>query len=146
ESDILWYYWGVLGLVLMIGEILLPSFFLLFVAIGCLVVSLAVYIFEPSNVFQISLFSLSLALTTFIWFKFVKSKIGDKNYSVESEESYFGRIVELHGEGKGLVRFVTSYNGQDVWKFTSEDTDLEVGMSVKVLSVVDNEIKVEKGE
>jgi membrane protein implicated in regulation of membrane protease activity len=71
--QILWWHWVVLGIVLMLLELAVPSFFLVWFGLGALIVGgLAVFFPSIPFAFQILMWTASSLLFVWLWFKVFK--------------------------------------------------------------------------
>ena len=71
DIQMLYWHWLVLGLLLVVGEIFIPSFTILWFGLGALVVGL-IELFVPMSLStQVLLWTLSSVGFTLIWFKII---------------------------------------------------------------------------
>jgi len=68
--DIQWWYWIVAGAVLILMELVVPSFFILWFGVGALLVALAMWLLpDLSLTAQIALWSGASLVMVALWFK-----------------------------------------------------------------------------
>ena len=69
ELQMLYWHWLVLGVVLIVAEIFIPSFTILWFGLGALVVGVAALMVEMSLSLQVLLWSIFSVLFTVLWFQ-----------------------------------------------------------------------------
>jgi len=145
--EILWWYWVVAGLIMMAGEILLPSFVLLFIGLAAVLVGGLTYALNLSLETEVAIFTVDAILNTWIWFKVIKPKIGDSATSSTLKSIDFSDSAQVIAKpnlsGIGKLRFTTPVQGKDVWDFQC-DEPVNVGDQVLPTSVTDNVMNVKK--
>lgn len=141
----LWWHWIVLGIVLMLLELAVPAFFLLWFGLGAVVVGVSVLAFPGlSFAWHIIIWTASSVLLIWLWFKVFrpsihKTRIGLSKGTVLGEIGLVARDIRPYQ--KGQVRFQKPVLGDDVWEAISED-EIKAGERVKVLEVEGNILKV----
>jgi len=146
--DVLYWHWIILGIVLVISEVFLFSFFILWFGAGAIIVGLILLLFpEYSLVAQILTWSLVSSALAWSWFKYLKPLSIDKTKAGLSSEAIQGEIGQVlsppNDERRGVLRFPAPILGADEWLFISEDS-LEIGDRVQVSSVSGNSLIVNK--
>lgn len=150
EFSLLYWHWLVLGMVLILGEIFVPSFTLLWFGLGAIVVAALLWL-NPEMILSWQLFAWAVAssLLTFLWFKLLKPQMVDRTKAGIAREAVLGEsglVVKIPEDGqRGLVRFTTPLLGADEWPFIC-DTPLASGERVFVKDVSGNTLVVEKRE
>lgn len=148
QITMLYWHWLVLGLVLMMAEIFLPSFTILWFGAGAVLVGVILWLVPALSltwqVFLWCVFSLVLAL---LWFKYLKPLAVDKTKAGLSYESIInetGMVLKVPGDdNRGLLRFPAPILGNDEWVFICTQT-LQPGERVRVTGVSGNSLIVEK--
>ena len=79
DIQMLYWHWLVLGLLLVVGEIFIPSFTILWFGLGALVVGLVELLIPMSLSVQILLWTVSSVVFTLVWFKIIKVKMAQGN-------------------------------------------------------------------
>ncbi len=146
--EILPWHWFVFGIVLIICEIFLPSFVILWFGAAAVLVGAALLIIpELSLTYQIlgwSIMSMALAIA---WFKFLKPLSTDKTKAGLSKEAIVGEIGQVIatpiGDQRGKLRFSIPILGSEEWQFICED-NVAVGDRVRVGDVSGNALIVSK--
>jgi membrane protein implicated in regulation of membrane protease activity len=145
--QILWWHWVVLGIVLTLLELAVPSFFLVWFGLGALIVGgLAVFFPSIPFAFQILMWTASSLLFVWLWFKvfkptMYKSRAGMARGSLIGEVGLVTRDIRPYE--KGQIRFQKPILGDEVWESVS-DQEIRVGERVRVLDVEGNTLKVSR--
>jgi membrane protein implicated in regulation of membrane protease activity len=143
----LWWHWLVLGIVLMLLELAVPAFFLIWFGAGAIVVGLAL-LAAPSLPFawQILIWIVFSLGFVWLWFKVFKSSL-HKTRAGMSRGAAIGEIGlvirDLRPFEKGQVRFQKPVMGDEVWDALA-DEEIRIGERVRVIDVEGNLLKVAK--
>lgn len=143
---ILWYHWLILGMLLMLGEMLVPSFTLLWFGLAALLVGLLLLL-APNLSFslQLLIWACSSIVFTVLWFKYFKPTMTDKTKAGISREAVTGEtgiVIRVpRDELRGIVRFSMPLLGSDEWEFICADA-CKVGDRVEVIDVSGNTLVV----
>ncbi len=146
--ELLYWHWIIFGMILMLAEILMLSFFILWfgaaaVVIGCLLF----FIPQLSTTWQIMLWAILSSALAWGWFKYLKPLSIDKTKAGLSKEAISGEVGLVlsapNGEKRGKLRFPAPILGDDEWLIMSQDS-LAVGDSVRVTGVSGNTLVVSK--
>ncbi len=139
--------WLILGVVLIVLEIVIPSFVVIWFGIAALLTGI-VACWVTDLTMQSAVFAL-LSVTSFAvgWFGFLKnsasrSQAGQGKESVQGERG----IVSLVKPGDfpaGRVRFSVAVLGSDEWEFVA-DEPLAVGERCEIVDVLGSKLKVQK--
>ncbi len=145
--NFLWWHWAIAGLALILCELAIPAFVLVWFGLGALVLAVILAAI-PQITLTAQLFTwlvVSLLLVA-VWFKFFKPSFR-KTQVGTSDANAIGEVGLLTREvapfQKGEVRFQKPMLGSDVWPCIADET-LTVGIRVKVLSVEGSFLKVAK--
>lgn len=142
--ELAWWHWAVGGIILIIAELAVPSFVLVWFGLGALVVALALALAGIGLTAQLALWLIvSLALVAG-WFKVFKpnmhkTRIGMADANVTGEIGVLARDVAPFE--KGQVRFQKPILGDDVWECIA-DEPIRSGERVRVLAVEGSFLKV----
>lgn len=147
ELEMLYWHWLVLGLVLIVAEIFIPSFTILWFGLGALVVGVAALLFEIPFSIQVLIWTVVSVLFTVLWFKLVKPKMVDSSNSQAARESAIGesgQVIKLPaGDTKGKLRFSTPILGEDEWEFICE-AEVDLGDRLHIQEISGNVLVVAK--
>ena len=147
ELQMLYWHWLVLGVVLIVAEIFIPSFTILWFGLGALVVGVAALMVEMSLSLQVLLWSIFSVLFTVLWFKLVKPRMVDSSNSEMAREAAIGesgQVIKLPaGDTRGKLRFSTPILGEDEWEFSC-DSEVALGDRLHIQEISDSVLIVAK--
>ena len=143
---LLYWHWLVFGMVLMLLELVMPSFTILWFGLGGLAVGLILLAFANLSLSsQIFIWVVSSAGFTLFWFKILKPKMKDRTMAGLSRESVLGEtatvISKPQGDKRGELRFIVPVLGSEVWGFIC-NKPVELGDRVIVKDVSGNTLIV----
>ena len=143
-----YWHWLLLGMALMLAEMFLGSFFVIWFGLAALLVGGCLWL-EPGWTLgtQILLWTaLSVALTL-LWFRYLRPRMKDRTQAGDARAAVIGeagRVLRApHGHTRGVVRFTTPLLGDDEWAFIC-DQSVAVGDRVYVKDFSGNTLIVEK--
>ncbi|NTV11916.1 MAG: NfeD family protein [Zoogloea sp.] len=142
-----WWHWAVLGLVLILAELAIPAFFVIWFGLGGLLVALAVLLVPSlSQTAQITLWTLASIAMVFAWFRVFrpesrKTRIGQADGEVIGEIGLM--VAAVAPFERGRVRFQKPVLGSDEWVCIS-DEPIAAGARVRVVTVEGSFVKVVK--
>jgi membrane protein implicated in regulation of membrane protease activity len=126
EFKVLFWHWLVFGMLLMIVEVFLPGFVILWFGLGAILVSLLMLVL-PDLPFSWQLFcwAMSSAIFTALWFRYFKPLMKDRTKAGISREAALGEsglVVRVPaGHERGVVRFTTPLLGAEEWPFICDE-------------------------
>lgn len=142
-----WWQWAVLGIGLIIAELAIPAFFIVWFGLGALLVSV-ILLAAPSLSLTAQLLTWTLASVAMvvIWFRIFKpgmhkTRIGMSDSNIVGEVGMLTRDVAPFQ--KGQVRFQKPLVGSEVWECISDET-IRSGERVRVLGIEGSFLKVGK--
>lgn len=145
--NIEWWHWAVAGIVLILAELAVPSFFLIWFGIAGLVMA-GVLLVTPDLSFtaQLALWTALSLVMVALWFRvfkpgFHKTRIGTADGEVVGEVGLLVGAVAPFKRGK--VRFQRPVLGSDEWVCLAE-TAIAAGERVRVVAVEGSFLKVVK--
>jgi len=141
-----WWYWAVGGLLLIMLELVIPSFFVLWFGLGALLVGVVLLVADLSLPLQLGLWALASLAMVALWFKVFKPNrhktlIGTAAGEVIGEVGLLVGPVEPFQRGR--VRFQRPILGAEEWPCTSEQ-HINAGERVRLVSVEGSYLKVAK--
>ena len=144
--ELVYWHWIVLGIVLMLAEIFIGSFFIFWFGAAAVVVGLSLTIAPsisaPTQLIFWALLSLVFAVA---WFRFLKPISKYVTKAGLSREALIGEIGQVlsvpNGDKRGMVRFPAPLLGSDEWLIMSQDS-LSIGDRVSVKDVSGNSLIV----
>jgi len=140
------WYWLAFGMVLILLELVVPSFTIVWFGLGALLIALLVWLLPGISV-SIQIFSWALAsiFFTFLWFLVVKPKMFDKTKAGIALEAVIGQsglVIQVPLEKtRGIVKFTTPVLGAEEWRFICHDK-VGTGDRVTVTDVSGNTLIV----
>jgi len=140
-----WWHWMVLGVALVLLELAIPAFFVIWFGLGALIVGLTLTVL-PATSLPVQLviwIAASLAFVGF-WFKVFKVHVHRTRVGL-SKGQFAGEVGlatrEIKPFQKGQVRFQKPILGAEVWEAIADD-DIASGERVYVLAVEGNILRV----
>ncbi len=145
EFQLLWWHWVVLGIALVLLELAVPMFFLVWFGAGAIVVGVTVAVIPSMPLAgQVLLWIACSVAFIFLWFRVFRPG-AHKTLAGTSAGEAIGEVGLVAREvvpyGRGQVRFQKPLMGDDVWEVIA-DEPLKVGERVRVLSIEGNLLKV----
>ena len=143
-----YWHWIVFGIALMISEIFIGSFFIVWFGTAAVVVGLLLLpLPNMSGTAQLILWAISSASFALAWFKLIKPLNIDKTKAGLSKEAMLGEVGQVlqipSGDKRGKVRFPAPVLGSDEWLIISHET-VSIGDRVSVVDLSGNALIVEK--
>jgi membrane protein implicated in regulation of membrane protease activity len=148
DFELLYWHWIVVGIVLMLTEIFIGSFFIFWFGAAAVATGLFVALIPSlSAVLQVVTWGMLSTGLAVAWFKYLKPLSNDRTKAGLSKEALVGEIGQIinapNGDSKGLIRFPAPLLGNDEWLIISEDS-LAIGDRVSVIDLSGNALIVKK--
>jgi membrane protein implicated in regulation of membrane protease activity len=142
--DLAWWHWAVGGLALIVAELVVPSFVLIWFGVGALAVALLMALTTLGLTAQLAIWLVTSLILVAAWFKIFrpnmhKTRIGMADAGVVGEIGVLVRDVAPFE--KGQVRFQKPILGDDVWECIADEA-IRNGERVRVLEVEGSFLKV----
>ncbi len=139
-----WWHWAVAGIVLILAELAVPAFVLVWFGLGALVVALVVALAAIGVTAQLSVWLVVSLVLVFLWFKVFrperhKTRIGMSAPAMIGEIGLLARDVAPFE--KGEVRFQKPLLGTDTWPCIADEA-IRAGDRVRVIAVEGSLLKV----
>lgn len=143
NETVLWWHWIVLGVILLIVEMSIGTFFMLGLGLAAIVVGIIDVQMGTSFTVELSIWMLLSLLAIAAWFKWFRedpiTESGQSNYRLDT----LGTVLEdIHPYSRGKVKFDTPVLGNTSWHATSK-IDIEIDTRVKIVQVNGQLIEVE---
>ena len=133
------WYWLVLALVLIIGEILLPGSLLIWLGIGAAVVGIVSIAVKLTLLVKLIIWAVVSGILVVLWFKVFRDNDSTRAGRAEATLGYTGQLIRaVAPRQQGAVRFPRPILGEDVWECES-DQPIPADTMVKVVTVVGRE-------
>ena len=147
---LLYWHWLVLGMVLIIAEIFVPSFTIFWFGLGAIIVAgILLLAPEMGAAWQMFLWALASCIFALLWFKFVRPLMRDRTSAGIARDAALGesgQVIKAPEPGaRGVVRFSTPLLGSDEWQFICEQKVVS-GDRVYIKDISGNALIVEKRE
>ncbi|HYO28589.1 MAG TPA: NfeD family protein [Azonexus sp.] len=141
-----WWHWIVGGIVLVLAELAIPSFFIVWFGLGALLTGLLTLAFDLTVTAQLATWTLASLAMVGLWFRvfkqsFVKTRVGTADGEVIGEIGLLVSAVAPFERGK--VRFQRPVLGSEEWVCLA-DAAIAAGERVKVVAVEGSFLKVSK--
>ena len=147
DFELQYWHWLVFGMLLVAGEIFVPSFTILWFGLGALFVGLLMLLTDLNFPAQILVWTISSVLFTVLWFKYFKPKMIDKTSAGITRDAAIGesgQVIKAPTEhSRGQVRFTTPILGNDEWDFIC-DSQVALGDRVHIREISGNTLIVVK--
>jgi membrane protein implicated in regulation of membrane protease activity len=140
-----WWHWAVLGIGLIVAELAIPAFFIVWFGLGALLVSVVLLVVPALGLTaQLLTWTLASLAMVALWFRIFKpgkhkTKIGMADSNIVGEIGILIRDVEPFKRGQ--VRFQKPLVGSEVWECISDEA-IASGERVRVLGVEGSFLKV----
>lgn len=143
-----YWQWIVFGIALMLSEIFIGSFFIVWFGAAAVVVGLLVLpLPNMSGTAQAVIWAISSASFALAWFKLIKPLNIDKTKAGLSKEALLGEVGQVlqvpSGDKRGKVRFPAPVLGSDEWLIISHEA-VSIGDRVSVVDLSGNALIVKK--
>lgn len=142
-----WWYWAIGGIVLVLLELAVPAFFVLWFGLGALIVALALLVAPGlSLTAQVALWTAASVGMVLLWFRVFKrgehkTRLGTSGGEVIGEIGLLvGAVAPFE---RGRVRFQRPVLGAEEWVCLAE-TAIPAGERVKVVAIEGSFLKVAK--
>jgi hypothetical protein len=149
EFTVLWWHWLALGLLLVVAELVVPSFTIFWFGLGAALTGLLMLPFPglPMSA-QLAFFALFSACCTVFWFRILRPRMADRRTAGMSREAILGepgiviRSAAVAGD-QGRIRFSVAQLGSDEWPCICREP-LRQGDQARVTGINGHVLTVEK--
>lgn len=141
-----WWHWAVAGIVLILAELAVPAFVLVWFGLGALLVALLTALVAIGVTAQLATWLAASLVLIVLWFRVFrpgshKTRIGTADAEVIGEIGLLARDVAPFE--KGEVRFQKPLLGADSWPCIADEA-IKAGERVRVVTVEGSFLKVAK--
>lgn len=147
EFELLHSHWLVIGMVLVVAEIFLASFTILWFGLGALVVGITGIFLPMTLSIQILVWTVSSIAFTAIWFKIIKPVMSSSHRGDDARQSAIGEsglVIKIPTDStKGIMRFSTPIMDSDEWSFSC-DAPVDLGDRLHVEGISKDTLTVVK--
>ena len=143
------WHWLVFGVALIVLEMFVPTFFLLWFGTAAVLVALVHWLLPIATITAVVLWLVLSVILCFLWFKFIQPLIKNRTKAGLGAGVIVGEVGMITKPPMaglpGSVRFNTPMAGASEWACRSQDdTHLMIGDRVVVLNIIGNELLVAK--
>lgn len=148
DFGVQYWHWLVFGMILIMAEIVVPSFTIFWFGLGGIVVA-GLLLLDPEIRFTWQLFDWAVAscILTFLWFKLIRPLATDRTRAGISREAAIGEVGQVirvpAQETRGMVRFSIPLLGSEEWPFICNSA-VSIGDRVTVVDISGNTLVVKK--
>lgn len=141
------WHWAVIGMLLMIGELFIPSFAMLWFGVAALVTALLLWAVPMGLLSQVVIWLGLSIVVCILWFRLIQPRIKTRTKAGLGGSVIVGEIGMIVSpvltNGLGVVRFSVPKVGAAEWACrTLDGRPIEVGTRVIVTAVMGNELVV----
>lgn len=140
-----WWHWIVGGIALMLAELAIPSFFIIWFGLGALLVGLFMLLApELSTTTQLALWTLASLAMVVLWFRVFKQSLHKTRTGLAEGEAIgeIGLLVAAVAPfERGKVRFQRPVLGSEEWACLA-DQAIAAGERVRVVAIEGSFLKV----
>lgn len=143
------WHWFIFGITLIILEMFVPSFFLLWFGVAAVVVAGINFIVPLEFLTAVIIWLIGAIACCVGWFKFVQPHIKNRTkagFGASTIIGETGMIIQApSANGAGIIRFNTPKAGASEWMCRSQDgLPLMVGERAVIVDILGNELLVSK--
>lgn len=140
------WHWLVLGFLLMLVEMFIPTFASLWFGGAAVIVAAISWLLPTSLLWQVLIWLSLSVVFMFAWVKYIKPLSVDRTKAGLGGAVIIGEtgmiVVKPQANTLGRVRFSVPIVGTDEWFCRSSDEGIEVGDRVVVMDIIGNELVV----
>ncbi|WP_163597924.1 NfeD family protein [Moraxella catarrhalis] len=141
------WHWAVIGMLLMTGELFIPSFAMLWFGVAALVTALLLWAVPMGLLSQVVIWLGLSIVVCILWFRLIQPRIKTRTKAGLGGSVIVGEIGMIVSpvltNGLGVVRFSVPKVGAAEWACrTLDGRPIEVGTRVIVTAVMGNELIV----
>ena len=135
SSHMLWWHWLILGSILVVAEIFIPSFITIWLGLSALIVGFMDLAFGTSFTVELAVWIVLSVVFIFLWFKVFKPKTPSRAGQSDNSFDVQGTVVETIRKGeKGKVKFDAPVLGDTRW-YAIADEELNEETRVEIIEV-----------
>ncbi len=143
NETVLWWHWIVLGVILLILEMNMGTFFMLGLGVAAIIVGIIDTLVDTSFTMELSIWMLLSILAIAAWFKWFRepplTDSGQSNYRLDT----LGIVMEdIQPHSRGKVTFDAPVLGNTSWHATAK-VDIDKNTRVQIVQINGQLIEVE---
>ncbi|MBF7684375.1 NfeD family protein [Acinetobacter sp. B10A] len=141
------WYWFVFGILLILSELLVSTFALLWFGVAALIVSVIYWLYPAlTTAMQIFVWAILAIACTIFWFKYIKPKSQLKLTHPHAQHTMIGQVgmvIQNQVNHHIRIRFPMPLLGSDEWSAVCED-HVVIGDKIHVIHIKNHELIVQK--
>jgi membrane protein implicated in regulation of membrane protease activity len=135
STHIVWWHWLILGSILIVAEIFIPSFITIWLGLSALIVGFMDLVLGTSFTAELAVWIVLSVLFLSLWFKVFKPKAASRSGQSDNSFEVRGTVVSPIRKGeKGQVKFDAPVLGDTQW-YAIADEELEDMTRVEIIEV-----------
>jgi membrane protein implicated in regulation of membrane protease activity len=143
NEAVLWWHWIVFGIVLLIIEMSIGTFFILGLGVAAIMVGVMDILFDTTFTMELTIWMILSLLAIAAWFKWFRepsvSESGQSNYRLDT----LGIVIEdIQPHSRGKVTFDSPVLGNTSWHATAK-MNIDKNTRVKIVQINGQLIEVE---
>lgn len=143
NESVLWWHWIIFGILLLIIEMGIGTFFVLGLGVAAIIVGVTDNLFQTTFTQELSLWMILSILAIAAWFKWLReppvTESGQSNYRLDT----LGVVIEdIQPHSRGKVTFDTPVLGNTTWHATAK-VNITKNTRVKIVQINGQLIEVE---
>ncbi|MEN6586028.1 MAG: NfeD family protein [Sulfuricella sp.] len=143
--EIAWWHWIAGGMLLILMELAIPSFFIIWFGLGALLIGVIMLLAPISLAAQFTLWGVTSGAMVFFWFRYFKNP--DRTKAGMSQDVFLGEtgliVKEVSELTKGQIRFQKPILGSETWPVIADET-IPAGERARIVAVIGQTLKVSK--
>lgn len=147
DANVAYWHWLVIGILMALLEILVPSFFMLWLGLSAALVAGVLFVVDISFTQQLLLWIILSIATTTLWFKLISPQMRDKSFSGMAKEAVIGQVGQVitynPDTSQGTIRFHVPILGSSEWQYISDD-ELKTGDRARISELSGNKLIIKK--
>ena len=142
--DLLWWHWVAFGLILVVAEIVVPLFVVIWFGLAAIMIGLMGLFIVIGFIPQFALWIGLSLIFLLLWFKYFQQTNLTESGQADFRFDTRGIVTKAIAHGaRGKVRFEAPMLGSSEWEATS-DENLNIGDIIRIVDVNGQLIKVKK--
>lgn len=143
--EIAWWHWIAGGMLLILLELAIPSFFIIWFGLSALLIGVIMLLAPISLAAQFTLWGVTSGAMVYFWFRYFKNP--DRTKAGISQDAFLGEtgliVKEVSELAKGQIRFQKPILGSETWPVIADET-IPAGERARIVAVMGQTLKVSR--
>ncbi|BCB28492.1 hypothetical protein SKTS_33780 [Sulfurimicrobium lacus] len=143
--EIAWWHWIAGGMLLILLELAIPSFFIIWFGLSALLIGVIMLLAPISLAAQFTLWGVTSGAMVYFWFRYFKNP--DRTKAGMSQDVFLGEtgliVKEVSELAKGQIRFQKPILGSETWPVIADET-IPAGERARIVAVMGQTLKVSR--